>query len=753
MRPPRVLLPSFVFLLLSPGRLPADTATRAATPATRAAAKASGRVLAPVQVVATGIEGFRTIPRHGYALGAQALNRAQSGNFPDLLADRLVGVSLTHEQGNALQPSLRFNGFAASPLLGTSQGLSAFEDGVRINEPFGDVVNWDLVPMNAIRSIDVIGITDPVFGLNSLGGAIVLRTLDGRSASGGDATLKLGSFGKSSEQLRYGGHRRNWSYFIAVRNQHERGYAPFTASGNRSLFAKLTRDTARVHDEFAYTFAQSRLAGSQTLPLDWMSTPTAIYTAPDTIENRLSFFNFGDVRVLTPHWQFGGRAYLRTSNQNGFNSNVNGNYAGATPTLADPGAYNGIDGLRQQNRGLNLALHEDHALAGRPDSASLGMSLSDQRIDYVQVQQPAAFDAQRYTIGVGPFDLAPVDLGVQNRYRGVYVSDRLDMTRSLDVTAGGRYQQAQIDMTDHLGGPLGGDHRYARFNPSVGIDLHPTPKASYYLRYAEGIRVPMPVELTCASPTAPCTLPNVLIADPGLRPVVARSAQGGAVWHAGDVRVHGEYTMTRLTDAIQFINLAHMTQGYFTNVPREVYRSASLDASGEAGRWSWVASVNRTEANYESSFEEPSPGNSSADASGDIQVRAGDVIPNIPAWTGKLRTQYRATPRLSLRTVIVIYGSRYPQGDENQGDAHGALPGYTVVNLGARYSLGRRWRFDLSIHNLFDRVYGDFGQLGVNEFTGPDRAFSRAPAGWRNTEFVAPGAPRGAWLSIDCRWP
>ncbi|HUY83056.1 MAG TPA: TonB-dependent receptor, partial [Steroidobacteraceae bacterium] len=567
-----------------------------------------------MQVVAAGIEGFRTIPRHGYEIGSQALDRGPTGNFPDLLADRVAGVSLTHEQGNALQPSLRFNGFAASPLLGTSQGLSVFQDGVRVNEPFGDVVNWDLVPMNAIRSIDVIAITDPVFGLNSLGGAIVLRTQDGRSAPGGDATLQFGSFGKSSEQFRYGGQRRDWSYFVAAQNQHERGYVAFTASSNRSVFAKLTHDTARDHADISYTFAQSRLAGSQTLPLEWMSTPTAIYTVPDSIDNRLSLFNLGDVRVLTRHWQLAARAYLRTSDQNGFNSNVNGNYDGATPTPTDPVAYNVVDGLQQQNRGLNLALHEDYALAGRPDNASLGVSLSDQRIDYVQVQQAGAFDAQRYTIGVGPFDQAPVDLGVHNRYRGLYFSDRLDTTPKFDVTIGGRYQQAQIDMSDHLGGTLGGAHRYSRFNPSVGLDLHPTQKVSYYLRYAEGMRVPMPVELTCASPTAPCTLPNVLIADPGLRAVVARSAQTGAVWHAGGVRVHAEYTMTRLTDAIQFISLAHMTQGYFTNVPRELYRSASLDASGDGGRWSWAVSVNRTEATYQSSFEEPSPSNSSAGA-------------------------------------------------------------------------------------------------------------------------------------------
>nr|WP_231480622.1 TonB-dependent receptor [Thiomonas sp. FB-Cd] len=494
------------------------------------------------------------------------------------------------------------------------------------------------------------------------------------------------------------------------------------------------------------------MAGSQTLPLEWMNTPTAVYTAPDHIDNQLNFLNLGDTQVLGAHWQLAARLSLRNSDQSGFNSNVNGNYDGSPPTLANPVAGNVQNALHQQSRGLNLALHNTSPLAGRPNSASLGLSVEAQQVQYTQLQQAATFTAQRYTLGTGPFDQAPVDLGVRNHDSGVYLTDRLAAAPWLDVAAGARYERARVDLTDHLGGALGGHHSYSRLNPSVGLDLHPTPKASYYLRYAQGMRVPMAVELTCASPAAPCTLPNVLVADPELQPVIARTAQAGAVWRLGALRVHAEYTHTRLSNAIEFISLANMTQGYFTNIPQELLRTLTLDLTTGSERWLWSVSLSRTLATYESAFLQPSPSNSSADPSGSIQVQPGDRLPNIPKWSLTLQSQYQPSERLLLHATVLAYSARYAQGDENNQDRHGTVPGYAIVNLGAQYSLDTHWRLDLSVHNLFNRTYTDFGQLGVNEFTAANRTFSPDPASWQNTQFVAPGAPRGLWLGVRYAW-
>ncbi len=731
---------------------PSAAASAAAAAAAAVAATEPATVQLPTISIGNAVEGFRAPPPHAFRLGRSTMREDPGGGLAAQMARHLPGVSLTHEQGNALQPSLHFNGFAASPLLGTPQGLSVFQDGVRVNEPFGDTVNWDMVPMNAIASVNLVPIADPVYGLNSLGGAVLLRTLDGISAPGGVINLRMGSFGHTSESARYGSTRGDWSWLFAASNRHDDGFAPYNPSSDRTLFAKATRDAAGNHLDISYTFAQSHLGGSQTLPVEWMNTPTDIYSVPDSIDNQLNLFNIGDSQRLGAHWQLAGRVYLRNSDQAGFNSNVNGSYTGGTPTLSNPIANNVRNGLLQQARGVTLALHNDAPLHGMRNAASLGLDLARQTVEFTQAQQAATITPYRYVLGVGPFDQSLVDLGVTNRYDGLYLTDKLSPTHWLDVSAGARWDRAHIDMVDHRGGALGGVHDYHRLNPSLGLDVHPDRRQAYYLRYAEGMRVPMPVELTCASAAAPCTLPNVLVADPSLAPVVAHSAQAGTVWRLGWLRIQAQYTRTRLDNAVQFISLSNMTQGYFTNIPHELLRTASVNLLGLQGRWQWSLSLSHTLATYESAFQQPSPNNSSADASGNIQVRPGDSLPNTPRWAARVAAQYRANARWRLRGSMQAYGPRYAQGDENNRDVHGPLGSFAVFDIGADYRPARHWSVDLSVHNLFNRVYADFAQLGSNEFTGPGRSFSSDRAAWTSTSFVAPGAPRGIWLGLRYSW-
>src|SRR6185437_11274022 len=116
------------------------------------------------------------------------------------------GVSAA--QGNPYQQDLNFRGFTASPLLGTPQGVSIFQDGVRVNEPFGDVVNWDLIPQSAIASIQLIPGSNPAFGLNTLGGAVAIYTKSGAEFPGADVEVSGGSFGRKTAEFEWGGSQR-----------------------------------------------------------------------------------------------------------------------------------------------------------------------------------------------------------------------------------------------------------------------------------------------------------------------------------------------------------------------------------------------------------------------------------------------------------------------------------------------------------------------------------------------------------------
>ena len=116
-----------------------------------------------------------------------------------------------------------------------------------------------------------------------------------------------------------------------------------------------------------------------------------------------------------------------------------------------------------------------------------------------------------------------------NQYWGLYFTDTLSPAPWVDLTLAGRYNWAQVKIQDHSGTnpALDGNNTFSRFNPAVGATFKPMPALTAYVNYNEGMRIPTPVELTCADPSAPCSLPNAFLADPPLDPVIAKTLEAG----------------------------------------------------------------------------------------------------------------------------------------------------------------------------------------------------------------------------------
>ncbi|HLO62170.1 MAG TPA: Plug domain-containing protein, partial [Azonexus sp.] len=140
------------------------------------------------------------------SLGSSAIQDPASANLPELMNRRLGSVMVNDMQGNPYQPDVSYRGFTASPLLGTPQGLSVYMDGVRLNQPFGDVVSWDLIPRSAIASMNMMPGSNPLFGLNTLGGALALQTKDGYSHPGSAVQALYGSHDRQAVEFEHGGH-------------------------------------------------------------------------------------------------------------------------------------------------------------------------------------------------------------------------------------------------------------------------------------------------------------------------------------------------------------------------------------------------------------------------------------------------------------------------------------------------------------------------------------------------------------------
>src|SRR5437773_12181071 len=159
---------------------------------------------------------LRDVPANVQVFGNRAIANQRPPTLTQFLDQNANSVNAAAGQGNAFQQSLNFRGFAASPLLGTPQGVSVFQDGVRINEAFGDVVNWDLIPPSAISSVQLIPGSNPVFGLNTLGGALAIYTKSGAQYPGGAIQLSGGSFGQKAAQVEYGGTHDRLDYFATA---------------------------------------------------------------------------------------------------------------------------------------------------------------------------------------------------------------------------------------------------------------------------------------------------------------------------------------------------------------------------------------------------------------------------------------------------------------------------------------------------------------------------------------------------------
>src|ERR1700761_2006303 len=172
------------------------------------------QVIANTPLPGAGVDRDK-LPSTSYSVDSSDFQRTYSQNVTDTLFQRIPGVTMSDPNGNSAQQEIRFRGFAASPLQGTPQGLAVYMNGIRINESFGDTVNWDLIPTNAIQRADVLT-GNPIFGLNALGGAISLQMKNGFTWQGFEQELQGGSYARAQGAMQYGAQSGNWSTYIAA---------------------------------------------------------------------------------------------------------------------------------------------------------------------------------------------------------------------------------------------------------------------------------------------------------------------------------------------------------------------------------------------------------------------------------------------------------------------------------------------------------------------------------------------------------
>jgi iron complex outermembrane receptor protein len=734
------------------------------------------------------------IPSNSVSLSSAEISGGKAAGLAEGLNDRLASVSINDNLDDPFQPDILYRGFEASPVLGTPQGLAVYQSGVRINEAFGDAVNWDLFPLIAVARVDLLG-SNPVYGLNALGGAVVVTMKNGFTTEGGDAELSGGSFGRRSLSFEQGYHDDGLGAYIAGLALDEDGWRKFSNNSIRQLYSALSARRDALSLDLSFTAADNHLLSAGATPVQELAVSRSlVFTTPQDNVNQLEFVVLNATYQASDTASLQSAGYYRSYRQTVANGNTT-SYIACTAAAGELCQSDGVTKLTSPSgaslpdisRGGSLPIGENDAesiytvslggslqatstapVLGHENHFSLGGTVDHAQTDFQSATELGTINQRLQVAASGlyvdtpentQFNATPVSLAAGNSDFAAYFTDSFDVTPDFTVTASGRYNVALITLHDRLGSDLNGASRYDRFNPALGVTEKITPNITLYAGFAEANRVPTASEIECSNPQIPCLLPSSLASDPPtLKQVVSRSFEaglrgrlslvgdgdGGLVWNAGLFR-------TELRDDIYGVATS-LSTGYFQNIGGTRRQGAEIGVTYRDTGWVAYANYSLVDATFRSGFTLSSPANPFQDTNGDITVRRGDRLPGIPRHRLKAGIDYHPSEAWLVGAGATVVSANYYRGDESNQLA--PLPGYAVLTLHAAWSLNPQIELFAHLDNALDARYATFGVLGDPTGIGtpgvPPTAVTSG-AGVDN-RFQSPAAPIAVYGGLRLRF-
>jgi outer membrane receptor protein involved in Fe transport len=632
------------------------------------------RIVLPVQTAMTSItvssptpigqttQPLDQIPVPVQGLTDKNLEDSNALDLADLMRKRLTSVYVNENQGNSFQPDLNYRGYTASPLLGTPEGLSIYVDGARQNQPFGDIVSWDLIPKIAIRDMALIPGSNPVYGLNTLGGAISVQTKDGLTLRGGSLQLTGGKFGRRAGEGELGGVLpRGFNYYIAGSLYREDGWRQHSPSEVRQAFAKIGWTNSNTNINLSAAYANNWLTGNGTADFRFLSTDyTTVNTIPDITWDRSPSLTLNATHTLSNSITLSANAYYRyvrayTSNgdlnndsfdQSLYNLNsadvaalqaagyTNFPVTGNATTEPDPfwrciaqALENGTGGEPSEKCDGVITRTTDkqnsYGLSGlftwntKNNLLSFGAGWDRGTSTYHQLTQLGYLNPDNVSFTLVPIfldgttfsDGDPVD--TQVLLHGAVNTPSIFVTDTFThgpwaVTLSGRYNHTSLRNLDDLPpsaarGNLTSNNGFQRFNPAAGFTYRLSRFLDLYSDYSEASRAPTSIELGCADPDKPCNLPNALVSDPPLKQVVSRTIEAGVRSNdTGSFHWSADYFFGQNSNDLLFVASQQTGFGYFLNFGKTRRDGLELELARDSRAWSIGGNYTFLNATYQS---------------------------------------------------------------------------------------------------------------------------------------------------------
>ncbi len=650
------------------------------------------------------------LPMNIQTANAKDIENSGAIDLSDFMNRNLNGVYVNNNQENPFQPDVNYRGYTASPLLGTPEGMSVYLDGVRQNQPFGDVVAWDLIPKVAIQDMALVPGSDPVFGLNTLGAAITVTTKDGHSTPGTSVSLDGGSFGRRDGTFEHGGsNSRGLDWYLAANWFREDGWREYSPSDVFQTFSKVGYTKGQTNISLSFSYADNNLTGNGSADTRFLAENyKAVNTIPDVTWNRSPSFTLNLSHAFSNRFSTSGATWFRYVRADTTNGDLNNdsfteslyNLSPADVAALTAAGYSGFPLTGNSStepypfwrciaQGLEMSepsekctglftrtWDKQHAwgVSGQAhwlnahNSVTAGVSWDRGSLTYQQAGQFGYLNSDgvsitpinSYANGSTTSDGVPVDTrvdlhGITNAI-GLYATDTLRPAKNLAITLSGRYNHAAIQNIDRLPvtdpearGSLDGNYTFNRFNPAAGMVYTPFRLASLYFGFSASNRAPTSIELGCADPTHPCNLPNALVADPALKQVVARTLEAG-IRSTGESKVQWSAGWFRAenTNDILFIASQQTGFGYFVNFGKTRRQGAEVSVSGNYRWFTLGGNYTFLEATFQSAQSLEGASNSTND-SGPGQAGNIQVLPG---------DQIPQTPRNVLKAYLDFHPSK-----------------------------------------------------------------------------------------------
>ena len=766
---PKYSLIALSVMAMFAGAALADTSTDQTT------AQTADKALPQVEVVGTsplpgiGIEKDK-LPYDVQTVTSEQLYQSQTLNLTDYMSRNLLGVNINEVQGSPFQADITYRGFRLSGILGSSQGLSVYLDGVRVNEPFGDVVNWDMIPEAAIGNVTLVPGSNPVYGLNTLGGALAFTTKSGLTAPGGEIKLQAGSFGRVRTDISHGSKGDDgYHSFVAATGFREDGWRDYSSGNLGNVFAKIGRQQNDSNWDLSLLVGRSSLLGNGLLPsysygADGDDPAAAgmyetnrkwVYTHPDRTRNELQQLTFNFQRILDGETELAANAYVRNSKRK--------TVGGDAERELDGGVYENEAVLNYTNTSqtsvgssVNLTkIMDKHQL-------TTGVAVDVSKSNYGSSQAGECdIDSTRAPFGCDATEDHARMKGKTTSF-GIYASDTWSISEKTFLTTAGRFNHSVLAnrLTTYLNNDgvainparqTGDRFSYSSFNPSIGITYKPTQAISVFTNIGQSNRVPTSIELGCADQNNACRLPTGLQADPYLKQVIAMTLETGLRWQlSSDSGFSVALYRSENKDDILFrtINLGGL--GYFSNFSRTRRQGIDLSAYTAIQSVALRASYSYLDATYQDN-------GTLFGGERDITISPGTKIAGLPEHTFKLNADWRANEKLTIGGTFVATSSMTTQGNEDGKIEDDVLyvakvKGYHLLNLHANYEAQKGLDYFARINNVLDTRFETYGMMAMSMFNADGSQITAAGVGPNVSRFVAPGAPRSVMVGVRYRF-